>query len=74
MARLRAVFRVPEHMETATFGENIEPPAHLAYVEWFTRPKDKDPNHGMYPITYSRNAAGKREYAVIEHGKTEYHA
>ena len=67
MARLRAIFKVPKHMEAATFGENVEAPGHLAYIEWFTQPKEKDNNNGMYPITYSCTGPSReREYAIVE--------
>ncbi|KAF7793819.1 hypothetical protein EIP86_004940 [Pleurotus ostreatoroseus] len=66
VARLRLVFRIPEDMETATFGEGVPPPEHLAYVEWFTHPRRPDPDSKMYPITYGKMANGQRDSAVIE--------
>lgn len=66
VARLKVVFKIPKAMEAVTFGENITPPEHLAYVEWFTRPRTCDTNSGMYQISYSRMANGERESSIIE--------
>ncbi|KAF7799078.1 hypothetical protein EIP86_010308 [Pleurotus ostreatoroseus] len=66
VARLRVVFKIPELLESITFGEGVKPPGHLAYVEWFTRPRQCDSDHGMYPISYSRNAKGEKNCAIIE--------
>ncbi|KAF7795494.1 hypothetical protein EIP86_006656 [Pleurotus ostreatoroseus] len=66
VARLRVIFKIPEGMEAVVFGEGVQPPEHLAYVEWFTRPRKCDPDTGMYPITYSRMASGERESSIID--------
>ncbi|KAF7799077.1 hypothetical protein EIP86_010307 [Pleurotus ostreatoroseus] len=67
VARLKVIFKIPEHMEEITFGKGVPPPSgHLAYIEWFTRPRQCDPDTGMYPVSYSRMANGQREGAVIE--------
>jgi hypothetical protein len=48
-ARLKVVFCIPDEYLTkmglwGQFGR-------LAYIEWFSRPRNKDANHGMYPIS-----------------------
>ncbi|KAH7904793.1 hypothetical protein BJ138DRAFT_991184, partial [Hygrophoropsis aurantiaca] len=37
----------------------------LAYVEWFTRPRNKDSNHNMYPVQKSFRD-GERDSSIIE--------
>ncbi|KAF7799993.1 hypothetical protein EIP86_011236 [Pleurotus ostreatoroseus] len=66
VARLKVVFRIPEGLESVTFGEGATPPGHLAYVEWFTRPRKCDPDSGMYPVSYGQMANGNRDSAIIE--------
>ena len=36
VARLRAIFRIPEQLNHAVFGPHVSPPQHLAYIEWFS--------------------------------------
>ena len=63
------VFKIPSHMEPVTFGENITPPGHLAFVEWFTVPREKSLDHGMYQVSHSYTGVGTqrvREVAVVE--------
>lgn len=51
VAQVRAVFRIPPSVESNFFG-NVEPPAHLAYVDWFTPfTRHPDSNHGMYKVS-----------------------
>ena len=67
VARLRLIFKIPDDLAASTFGGGVQPPEHLAYVEWFTRPRVKDGDHGMYPIAYSKDGnSGERTYAIIE--------
>ena len=66
VARLRVVFKIPKELEALTFGKDITPPGHLAYVEWYTRPQQCDSDSGMYLISYSRMANGTREASIIE--------
>lgn len=66
VARLRLIFKIPRALEEITFGSGLAPSSCLAYVEWFTKPRNCDINHGMYPITYSQMANGDREVAIID--------
>lgn len=71
VARVRTVFQIPSDLETSAFGADVEPPAHLAVIEWFTPPqlRERDPDHRMYPVTYSvvgGRRSKKHEYAIVE--------
>ncbi|GJE91567.1 hypothetical protein PsYK624_077170 [Phanerochaete sordida] len=71
VARLRLIFAIPDDLLKFTFGKNSSPPGALAYVEWFTLPRTKDSDHGMYPISYSKleNGRGRssgHQYSIIE--------
>lgn len=67
IARLRVIFKIPEHFHAKTFGSGAAPPEHLAYVEWFTKPRQPDRNHGMYPVSYSTSGrSGDREFGIID--------
>ncbi|KAG1884751.1 hypothetical protein F4604DRAFT_1878691 [Suillus subluteus] len=63
VARLKVVFRIPDEYITKMFlPRQIR---HLAYVKWFSRPRNKDSDSGMYPISRSyRN--GVQDASVIE--------
>ncbi|KAG2741610.1 hypothetical protein P692DRAFT_20697615, partial [Suillus brevipes Sb2] len=62
-ARLKVIFRIPdEYVTKMSLPRQI---GHLAYVEWFSRPRNKDSNSGMYPLSRSyRN--GVLDASVIE--------
>ncbi|KAG1760626.1 hypothetical protein EDD22DRAFT_980541 [Suillus occidentalis] len=63
VARLKVIFRIPD--EYVTKMSLTRQLGHLAYVEWFSRPRNKDSNSGMYPISRSyRN--GMQDASVIE--------
>lgn len=63
VAWLKVVFRIPdEHITKLSLPRQI---GHLAYVEWFSRPRNKDSNSGMYPISRSYQN-GVQEASVIE--------
>ncbi|KAG2052891.1 hypothetical protein BDR06DRAFT_982926 [Suillus hirtellus] len=63
VARLKVIFRIPdEYVTKMSLPRQI---GHLAYVEWFSQPRNKDSNSGMYPISRSyRN--GVLDASVIE--------
>ncbi|KAG1893739.1 uncharacterized protein F5891DRAFT_962498 [Suillus fuscotomentosus] len=63
VARLKVIFRIPdEYVTKMSLPRQI---GHLAYVEWFSRSRNKDSNSGMYPISRSyRN--GVLDASVIE--------
>ncbi|KAG1743582.1 uncharacterized protein EDB91DRAFT_1080985 [Suillus paluster] len=49
VARLKVIFHIPDkHLTKMGVTRQI---GHLAYVEWFSRPRNKDPNSGMYLIS-----------------------
>ncbi|KAG1883313.1 hypothetical protein F4604DRAFT_1575913, partial [Suillus subluteus] len=63
VARLKVIFRIPdEHLAKMGITRQI---GHLAYVEWFSRPRNKDSNSGMYPISRSYQN-GVRDTSIIE--------
>ena len=66
VGRIRTIFKIPTELESRTFGVGMEPPGHLAYVDWFTKLGTKDTDSGMYPLSYSRLASGIQESSIIE--------
>ena len=50
----------PKHLVHRLFGPN--PPAHLAVVEWFTKPTQRDSDTGMYRV--KRDPRGK--FGIVE--------
>ncbi|EIM87895.1 uncharacterized protein STEHIDRAFT_22047, partial [Stereum hirsutum FP-91666 SS1] len=64
VAQVRVIFTLPKKMVKATFRPGTHPPAHLAYIEWFSRfPDHTDPNHDMYRLT--RTIRNGQRHAVI---------
>ncbi|KAG2129636.1 hypothetical protein DEU56DRAFT_973571 [Suillus clintonianus] len=52
VGQIRVIFSIPQSAVTMMFPTAIQPPKHLAYVEWFTRfPPTADSNHGMFKIS-----------------------
>ncbi|KAJ3859650.1 hypothetical protein EV359DRAFT_50531 [Lentinula novae-zelandiae] len=48
VGRIRVMFSLPQKMLYKLFPPNMTPPAHLAYVEWFSKfPRHPDPHTGM---------------------------
>ncbi|KZT24914.1 hypothetical protein NEOLEDRAFT_1156454 [Neolentinus lepideus HHB14362 ss-1] len=66
VARLRAIFKIPEESVRETFGSAVRPPGPLAYIEWFTRAWDKDPNNLMFRVSQCKGQNGRKESAIIE--------
>jgi len=52
IAQVRVVFELPDRVISEVFSNDITPPKHMAYVEWFgplsARP---DTKHGMYRVS-----------------------
>ncbi|KAG1861617.1 hypothetical protein F4604DRAFT_1882423 [Suillus subluteus] len=63
VAQLKVVFHIPDECITKMFLPRQI--GHLAYVEWFLRPQNKDSNSGMYPISQSYQN-GVQDASVIE--------
>ena len=66
VARLRVVFLIPDEY-LIKMGLSAGEIGHLAYLGWFSCPRHKDLNHGMYSV--SRNHRNSMQCAeVIEVG------
>lgn len=65
VGQLHVIFQIPDSYNSNTFG-TIAPPGHLAYVEWFSRPRHRDKIHGMFPVSHSYRQNGDRDASVVE--------
>ncbi|KAF9487129.1 hypothetical protein BDN71DRAFT_1405152 [Pleurotus eryngii] len=67
VGRVRVVFSLPPDAKTILFPSGIEPPTHLAYIEWFSKfARSPDPNSGLYKISHIDEHASIIPVAQIE--------
>ncbi|KAJ3860089.1 hypothetical protein EV359DRAFT_49809 [Lentinula novae-zelandiae] len=66
VARLRAVFSLPEDKLDTLFPANCRPPKHLAYVKWFSKfPRSYEPHSRLYRVKKEINGDGTVAASVI---------
>jgi hypothetical protein len=65
VAQVRLIFTLPQNI-IKDLPPDVKPPTHLAYIELFQPlTPAPDPNHGMYKVSRSLNAAGERMALII---------
>jgi hypothetical protein len=66
VVQIRVVFRLSPTAASSVFLPlRPVPPAHLAYVEWFTPPSAPDPAHRMSRISRQYGSHGRRSASII---------
>ena len=67
IAQVRVIFQIPHGATREVFpSPGITPPAHLAYVEWFSQlPVTPEPIHGMYKVSRLLAPNRKRRASII---------
>jgi len=65
VGQVRVIFRLPRHFECQLVRDGIKSPGHLAYIEWFSCPGQKDKANRMFPITRSKKGL-VREAAIVQ--------
>ncbi|KAF8259731.1 hypothetical protein EI94DRAFT_1773877 [Lactarius quietus] len=57
IGHVRIVFSIPTRYHNQVFSHGVTVPQHLAYVQWYTKLSEPNPNHGMHQQNKSRIAA-----------------
>ncbi|KAI0673079.1 hypothetical protein C8Q78DRAFT_970055 [Trametes maxima] len=65
VGRVRLIFQLPYKAAKKLFPHTV-PPAHLAYIEWFTAFTQPHEHHGLYKVSRCRGRNGERLASVIE--------
>ncbi|THU96048.1 hypothetical protein K435DRAFT_665236 [Dendrothele bispora CBS 962.96] len=66
VGRIRVIFSIPDKTTDRLFPSNVSPPAHLAYIEWFTKFTHlPDSSSGMYRLKRQLNRDGTPSSSVI---------
>lgn len=66
VGQLRVIFKIPDAYLPSIFGASVPPPGNLAYIEWFLRPRRRDKNHSMFPVSRSYKRNGDRDVSVVQ--------
>jgi len=66
VGQIHVIFKIPERFISQVFGPHVKPPGTLAYIEWFTRPRNEAPAHKMYRVSRSMRSDGSCDASVIE--------
>ncbi|KAJ3830967.1 hypothetical protein F5878DRAFT_550017, partial [Lentinula raphanica] len=65
VGRVRAIFSLPARSLNRLFAPGITPPAHLAFVEWFTKFTRPEPISGLYCVKPQYNRDRTRAVSVV---------
>jgi len=66
LGRVRVIFSLPKNKLDKIFPINITPPAHLAYVEWFSKfTSNPEPYSGLYKVKKESIDENSRNVSVV---------
>ncbi|KAJ3818442.1 hypothetical protein F5880DRAFT_1491390 [Lentinula raphanica] len=65
VGRVRAIFSLPAKHLNRLFAPGVTPPAHLAFVEWFTKFTRPEPISGLYCVKPQYNRDRTRAVSVV---------
>ncbi|KAF9477316.1 hypothetical protein BDN70DRAFT_838060, partial [Pholiota conissans] len=66
VGQVRVIFSLPESSHRSLFPSGVQPPRHLAYIEWFSRfTRRPDPYLKMYKISRASSLDGTRVASIV---------
>ena len=68
VGRVRVVFSIPTRYHDQVFKPTIAVLLHLAYVQWYSKLTEPEPNHGMFKLRPLKDAEGSWICSIVPVG------